>query len=211
MAHPYPCPPETMQNILSCIPHLYTWTYDPDGTLIATTCPNRAIFHELFFQCDYMQQIRITQKCLLSLRPQHLHGSGLVRSSGKEENILEKIYLLGPVFQYPVSPRRLDNVLRGIRRPGNEFPVPPSALQAMKDLPVIPITQLEASYAIMLPLLRQRPSGWTYRDLNALKDTPEDAESFPEKREESGRPRRRKVIRRNLWNPSYAGTRFGGV
>lgn len=57
MAHPYPCPPETMQNILSCIPHLYTWTYDPDGTLIATTCPNRAIFHELFFQCDYMQQI----------------------------------------------------------------------------------------------------------------------------------------------------------
>ena len=45
MAHPYPCPPETMQNILSCIPHLYTWTYDPDGTLIATTCPNRCLLY----------------------------------------------------------------------------------------------------------------------------------------------------------------------
>ena len=92
MAHPYPCPPETMQNILSCIPHLYTWTYDPDGTLIATTCPNRAIFHELFFQCDYMQQILDYAKNASSPYALSIY-MGLVWYAvlEKKENIMKKI------------------------------------------------------------------------------------------------------------------------
>ena len=204
MAHPYPCPPETMQNILSCIPHLYTWTYDPDGTLIATTCPNRAIFHELFFQCDYMQQILDYAKNASSPYALSIY-MGLVWYAvlEKEENILKKIYLLGPVFQYPVSPRRLDNVLREYEDRGMSFRSRRLLLQAMKDLPVIPHTQL-ASYAIMLHYCANGQR-LTYRDLNALKDTPEDAESFPEKRRNQ-RPRPSESDPSEPLESFYAGT-----
>ena len=204
MAHPYPCPPETMQNILSCIPHLYTWTYDPDGTLIATTCPNRAIFHELFFQCDYMQQILDYAKNASSPYALSIY-MGLVWYAvlEKEENILKKIYLLGPVFQYPVSPRRLDNVLREYEDRGMSFRSRRLLLQAMKDLPVIPHTQL-ASYAIMLHYC-DNGQRLTYRDLNALKDTPEDAEPSPEKRR-NRRPRPSESDPSEPLESFYAGT-----
>ena len=204
MAHPYPCPPETMQNILSCIPHLYTWTYDPDGTLIATTCPNRAIFHELFFQCDYMQQILDYAKNASSPYALSIY-MGLVWYAvlEKEENILKKIYLLGPVFQYPVSPRRLDNVLREYEDRGMSFRSRRLLLQAMKDLPVIPHTQL-ASYAIMLHYCANGQR-LTYRDLNALKDTPEDAEPSPEKRR-NRRPRPSESDPSEPLESFYAGT-----
>ncbi len=204
MAHPYPCPPETMQNILSCIPHLYTWTYDPDGTLIATTCPNRAIFHELFFQCDYMQQILDYAKNASSPYALSIY-MGLVWYAvlEKEENILKKIYLLGPVFQYPVSPRRLDNVLREYEDRGMSFRSRRLLLQAMKDLPVIPHTQL-ASYGIMLHYCANGQR-LTYRDLNALKDTPEDAESSPEKRR-NRRPRPSESDPSEPLESFYAGT-----
>ena len=128
MAHSYPCPPETMQNILSCIPHLYTWTYDPDGTLIATTCPNRAIFHELFFQCDYMQQILDYAKNASSPYALSIY-MGLVWYAvlEKEENILKRFTFSVRFFQYPGFPQTSGQRPPGIRRPGNEFPVPPSA------------------------------------------------------------------------------------
>ena len=167
-----PCPPETMQNILSCIPHLYTWSYTPDGTLIDTTCPNRTIFHELFLQCGYMQRIFDYAKEASSPYALSIY-MGLVWYAvlEKEENVLKKFYLLGPVFQYPVSPKRLDNVLREYEKQGMSFRSRRLLLQAMKGLPVIPHTQL-ASYAIMLHYCANGQQ-LTYQDLNALRDTPE--------------------------------------
>lgn len=204
MKPPYPCPPETMQNILSCIPHLYTWTYAPNGALIDTTCPNRAIFHELFLQCGYMQRIFDYAREASSPYALSIY-MGLVWYAvlEKEENILKKIYLLGPVFQYPVSPKRLDNVLREYEKQGMSFRSRRLLVQAMKDLPVIPHTQL-ASYAIMLHYCANGQR-LTYQDLNALQDTPEEAETSPEKRERA-KPGPLKTDPSESLESFYAGT-----
>lgn len=161
-----------MLDTLSCIPGLYTWTYDGNGTLLDSTCPQNTqdLFHRLFLACHYHEHLREYAKT-------HFHPYALSLYMGlvwyaileKANGILTKIYLLGPAFQYPVSLKQLEKTLSKYEAKGMNFHSKRLLLKAMEQLPVIPHTQL-ASYAIMLHycVTGERVS---YQDLHFLQDS----------------------------------------
>ena len=163
--------PQQMLSVLTAIPHLHTWIYDEKGSLLESSCPQAEIFHRLFCQCGYPQKISDYAKNASAPYALSIY-MGLVWYAvlEKQQEKLARVYLLGPVFQYPVTRQRLDEILREYESMGMNFRSRRQLLAAMEDLPVIPHTQL-ASYAI---LLHYCVTGETlsYEDLNTLPDTP---------------------------------------
>lgn len=163
--------PRQLCHIFSAVPHLYTWICGADGTLLESSCPHADIFHQLFCQCDYPRKIADYAKNASAPYALSIY-MGLVWYAvlEKQNGSLSRFYLLGPVFQYPPSLQRLDELLRRYETSGMNLRSRRVLLSAMEDLPVIPHTQL-ASYAILLHYsLTGEKLGYEY--LNILPDTP---------------------------------------
>ena len=104
-----------------CVEHLYCWTCAPDGTLLYSNCPDEQPLYTLFTSCGFVEKIRAYAR---DHDAPYALGTymGLVWFSvlEKQDRVLKKIHLLGPVFHEPVQESEMETFLRDYETLGNE-------------------------------------------------------------------------------------------
>lgn len=104
---------ELFRELMLCDGNIYSWSYDADGKLLFSNCPDQAVLAVAFeaFGClKKMMQLGAERNS-----PTFLTGdTGLVWGAAfeKEENILHRFHVIGPVFYANTS---AESIYRGFR------------------------------------------------------------------------------------------------
>lgn len=98
-----------LQELLCCGNNIYTWCYDAQGRLLRSNCPHESLFGAAFSVLGCKERaLRIGKE---SGQPQAvgttfglLWGVDFVR----QDNMLQQMYVIGPVFSHNVSKRDIE-------------------------------------------------------------------------------------------------------
>ena len=129
---------ELFHGMSGCVEYLYCWTCAPDGTLLYSNCPDEQPLYTLFTSCGFVEKIRAYAR---DHDAPYALGTymGLVWFSvlEKQDRVLKKIHLLGPVFHEPVQESEMETFLRDYETLGMKFTAKHILIGAMRQLPVI--------------------------------------------------------------------------
>ena len=162
---------EIMADLIASVHDIYLWTYDADGKFLATSCSDSDIQNELI---DETHLQTIVEESHLYSKPSIIPGLYHVFwIVGKEKNndILEKIHVLGPFFMdsYPESTinRELNELNPGLEKKYQIFDL-------LKKVPAISFLRI-MEYAIIMHYAITKEKIGTY-DLHYSKAEPTEEE-----------------------------------
>lgn len=99
-----------LQELISCGGEIYTWSYDADGQLLTSNCPNETLLATAFssFGCKEKMLQHAAEHdnpVILGTALGLIWGAAFEKIEGK----LHRCYLIGPVFFSDVSMRGIEN------------------------------------------------------------------------------------------------------
>lgn len=101
------------QELLCCGGNIYTWCYDAQGELLSSNCPHESLFGAAFsFLGCKDRALQIGKE---NGQPQAVGTTfGLLWGIDfvSQENVLQKMYVIGPVFSHNVSKRDIETGFR---------------------------------------------------------------------------------------------------
>lgn len=137
-----------LEELISCRPNLFFWSFDGECTPIHTNCPVGALYRHLLGLNE--QSFRILRKLAPNAMPVVMTNQpGLLWIADflwNEENELKRIYCIGPIFMEDVRPAAIEDALKKIDLFGDEKR---SLRETLYGLPILSSTRFY-DYGLML-------------------------------------------------------------
>lgn len=141
---------ELFKNLISCHTNIYLSTYDKDGTLISSTCPEEELYHKMLVAVGYMDDLRsYAGEHTLPMDMGTSIGLSWIAVFERQDGQLYRIHLVGPAFTTDVSFDSIRDIVHVMLHDPDALSWRSRLLRSMESLPVVsPILWTE--YAVML-------------------------------------------------------------
>ena len=126
------------REMTKAIDHLYNWTYDTQGNLLYSDCPHEHLLHTLFFRCGFFEKALLysdSQDAPYALGT--YMGLSWFAVFEKNNGVLCRVHLLGPVLYAPVQEDQLEVFFRSYEENGMKFSVKHQMIRVITQLPII--------------------------------------------------------------------------
>ena len=139
-----------LQELISCEGNVYTWCYDTEGQLLHSNCPQEMLFNTAFslFGCKDTAFLHAREYSEVII-PGTAMGMVWAAAFEKEDGLLKRVYVIGPVITTEASMAGIERTLKHYGKLEASLTWKNEFLVALETLPVVS-NLIFTRFAVML-------------------------------------------------------------